>query len=168
MLWLMGNPRTILGAGLLVVLAACGGHESDNVTIVAASGSRSGGSAAGGGVIQVSGSPLVAEGPAWVFDEPTSFEGPVPPVSLIAIGDALFRAGADSDVVDAVKTARGTVALVRAPDGKLFLGHFGGETPALSPAPRGARRVLRGTRSPLTVKVLVADDLAVRATRTAE
>jgi hypothetical protein len=164
----MGIPRTILGAGLLVVLAACGSHESDNVTVVTISGSQSSGRTAGGGIVRVKGSALTVEGGAWIFDDPKEFRGRVPPASLVAIGDALFRAGPDTEIMDAVKTARGTVALIRTADGRTLLYHFADEVSAWSLAPSGARRVLSGARDPLTVRVLVADDLVVRATRAGE
>jgi len=164
----MGISRTIFCAGVLVVLAACGSHESDNVTVVTVAGSQSSSGSAGGGVIQVSGSSLTVEGQAWVFDEPKEFRGRIPMASLVAIGDAMFRSGSDTDVVDAVNTPRGTVALIRGADGQLLLYHFEAEGSAWSPAPSGARRILAGTRDPFTVRVLVADDLVVRATRAGE
>jgi len=161
----MGIPRTILGAGLLVLLTGCGAHEADRVTVVTVHGSQSSSRSTGGGVVSVSGSALEVEGEAWVFDEPVAFDEPIPPTRLLAIGDALFRAGSDAEVVDAIKTPHGTVALIRAAEGRLLLYHFEEEGSAWSPAPRGARRVLEGSGDPLTVRVLIADDLLVRATR---
>jgi hypothetical protein len=158
----MGLRRTILLAGLLLFTAACGDNDDDDWTVVWKSG---------GGTRQTTGGAIVGvknaevEPPGWVFEDPVPFEGELPGPSLMAIGDALFNAGADADVVDAVKTGRGTVALVRSADGELRLVHYEGETPATATAPAGAFRLIRVSTRPLEVRVLVAHDVAVPATR---
>lgn len=164
----MGLSRTILAAGVLVFLLGCGHEEPDRVVVVSAHGSQSNTTTTGGGTVVVTSSGLTVSVEAWSFAEPSSFSGRIPPVRLTAIGDAMFRVGADAEVVDALRTDRGTVALVRKGRDRLLLCHFEEERSACSLAPEGSRRLLTGTNDPFTVRLLVADDLAVTATRNAE
>ena len=158
----------ILAAGALAVLLGCGSEGPDRVAYKSTHGSQSGSRTDDGLTIVTSSSSVIVDGEAWSFAGPTSFSGRIPPVRLTSIGDAMFRVGADAEVVDALRTHRGTVALVRKGGDRLLLCHFEGERFACSPAPEGSRRLLTGTNDPFTVRLLVADDLVVTATRNAE
>ncbi|MEN8149059.1 MAG: hypothetical protein ABFS86_04505 [Planctomycetota bacterium] len=159
----MGRSFLIFATLLLALVPGCNVEEPDRVVVASAHGSQS--SSSGGATVVGVGNGLTVEARAWSFGEPEAFPGRVPPVSLVAVGDAMFRAGPESSVVDALRTERGTVALIREPGGKLFLSHYEGEGCVASPAPAGARRVFPGTTEPFAVRVLVADGLAVTATR---
>jgi hypothetical protein len=159
----MGLPRTILLAGLLLFATACNSDgDDDNWTVVWKSGGGTR-TTTGGGVVVVKTASVRPSG--WTFEDPVHFEGDPPGPDLMAIGNALFHAGSDADVVDAIDTERGTVALVRSGKGELRLVHFEGENPVTAAAPAGAFRLIPGAARPLRVRVLVGEDVAVPAVR---
>jgi hypothetical protein len=158
----MGSLRTLAGTAVFLLAAACGDSEPDRVVVVTANGSEGSGTS-GGGTIVVTNQSLSARPLAWVFGPAVPVEGRVPPTSLLAVGDALFHIAPDAELVDAVRTGEGTVALVRTPEGRLLLVLYGEGEPVSAPAPEGARRVLSGTGDTFSVRILVADDLAIRA-----
>lgn len=159
----MGLPRTILLVGLLLFASACNSDgDDDNWTVVWKSGGGTR-TTTGGGVVAVKTAEVRPSG--WTFEDPVPFEGEPPGPHLMAIGNALFHTGSDADVVDAVDTDRGTVALVRSGEGELRLVHFEGDNPVTAVAPAGAFRLIADSDRPLRVRVLVAEDVAVPAVR---
>ena len=154
---------TLLSAVIVAVSACSDEGSDDNVTWTAQfTGSEDTDSSAGGTVIEVN-SKVVVGTPAWVVDDAAPFQGEVPLPDLSALGDALART--DWEVVDALLTAEGTVALLRT-EGRIVLLLLEDGPDSAAHLPEGAIRLLPAGERPLKVLVLTEDGLAAPATRT--
>lgn len=158
-----------LAVVLLGAFTACGGGSSGDkdVTVKAAFVSSTGtnsSTTAGGAVVGVNVKSLSLL-PGWRVGEPFEANDPIPPTDLAAQGEALLFTGPEEQMIDAVATPVGTVALVRDGEGAVALRLLPEEGDASEPLPSDAHRVLLVELDPLVLRVLLGSGVALPVAR---
>lgn len=154
----------ILHLGLVfLLLPACGDSGGDDNVSWSASftGEEGDSDSAGGAVVDFS-SNLEVEEASWILDEAVPFDGLLPLPDLAAMGDALART--DWEVLDAVFTPEGTVALLDGGDGPVLRLLSDGPL-SLTTLPPKASRLLLTEEHPIRILVVIGRDAAIPAIR---
>jgi hypothetical protein len=152
----MRTASLILAGALL--LAGCDGSSGDNgdsdwsYTFVSG-----GGPGTGGGWVIITGHGKAA--PAFVFGAAFPFDGEIPPPDEVARATPPPEG---FDLVDALAVPDGLVMLLRGTDGVPVL-TLDGDLP--QPVPFPAVRVMPEVPAPLSILLLSADGMAIRAVR---
>lgn len=147
---------------VLLILSACGDNGGgDDVSWSARfSGSEGDSDTAGGAAVSYNNNLTIEE--TWMLEETVPFDDHLPLPDLGAMGDALART--DWEVLDAVFTPEGTVALLDGGDGPVLRLLSDGPR-AMAILPSEASRLLLTDEEPIRVLVIVGENTAIPATR---